>query len=38
VAALECTSRKMVPKRFQIESTKLINEIRELKTLLGERG
>ncbi|AEF82891.1 ATP-binding protein [Leadbettera azotonutricia] len=38
VASLECTSKKMVPKRFQIESTKLINEIRELKSLLGERG
>jgi ATP-dependent Zn protease len=38
VASLECTSKKMVPKRFQIENTKLINEIRELKSLLGERG
>jgi hypothetical protein len=27
-----------VPKRFQIENTKLINEIRELKAMLGERG
>jgi AAA+ superfamily predicted ATPase len=38
VAALECTSKRMVPRRFQVENTKLINEIRELKTMLGERG
>jgi ATP-dependent Zn protease len=38
VAALECTSKKMVPRRFQIENTKLISEIRELKTVLGEKG
>jgi AAA+ superfamily predicted ATPase len=39
VAVLECTSRKMVPKRFQgMENGKLLNEIRELKALLGERG
>jgi ATP-dependent Zn protease len=38
VASLECTSKKMVPKRFQIENTKLINEIRDLKLLLGERS
>ena len=37
VASLECTSKKMVPKRFQIENTKLVNEILELKLLLGER-
>jgi len=38
VAVLECTSREMVPKRFQnLERGKLIEEIRELKTLLGER-
>ena len=37
VASLECTSKKMVPKRFQIENTKLVNEIMELKLLLGER-
>ncbi len=38
VAVLECTSREMVPKRFQnLERAKLIDEIRELKTLLGER-
>jgi hypothetical protein len=28
----------MVPRRFQIENTKLINEIRDLKTILGEKG
>jgi AAA+ superfamily predicted ATPase len=38
VAALECTSKRMIPRRFQIENTKLINEIRELKAILGERG
>ena len=37
VASLECTSKKMVPKRFQIENTRLVSEIRELKILLGER-
>jgi SpoVK/Ycf46/Vps4 family AAA+-type ATPase len=37
-AALECTSKRMVPQRFRIENTKLIHEIRELKALLGERG
>jgi len=37
VASLECTSKRMVPKRFQIENTKLVNEILELKILLGER-
>ena len=38
VASLECTSKKMVPKRFRIENTKLVNEIHELKMLLGERA
>ena len=38
VASLECTSKKMVPKRFHIENTKLVNEILELKMLLGERA
>jgi ATP-dependent Zn protease len=38
VASLECTSKKMVPKRFQIENSKLVNEILELKLLLGERN
>ena len=37
VASLECTSRRMIPKRFQLDNTKLINEIRDLKNLLGER-
>ncbi|MBN2511251.1 MAG: ATP-binding protein [Spirochaetales bacterium] len=39
VAVLECTSREMVPKTFQnLDRSKLVNEIRELKELLGERG
>jgi AAA+ superfamily predicted ATPase len=38
VAVLECTSREMVPKKFQnLDRGKLIMQIRELKTLLGER-
>lgn len=38
VAVLECTSREMVPKRFQnLDRSKLVQEIRELKELLGER-
>ncbi len=38
VAVLECTSREMVPKRFRnLDRGKLIDEIRELKVLLGER-
>jgi ATP-dependent Zn protease len=38
VAVLECTSREMVPKRFQnLDRSKLIEDIRQLKTLLGER-
>ena len=37
VAVLECTSREMVPKKFQnLDRGKLIAEIRELKMLLGE--
>lgn len=37
VAVLECTSKEMIPKRFQnFERAKVINQIRELKTLLGE--
>jgi AAA+ superfamily predicted ATPase len=39
VAVLECTSREMVPKRFQnLDRSKLVGQIRELKELLGERG
>ncbi|MCX7024090.1 MAG: AAA family ATPase [Spirochaetes bacterium] len=39
VAVLECTSKEMVPKRFQnLDRTKLVKDISELKTLLGERG
>ena len=38
VAVLECTSREMVPKRFQnLDRGKLVAEIRQLKELLGER-
>ncbi len=38
VAVLECTSREMVPKRFQnLDRTKLVRDIRELKSLIGER-
>ncbi|MBN2049943.1 MAG: ATP-binding protein [Spirochaetales bacterium] len=37
VAVLECTSREMVPKKFRnLERTRLIAEISQLKTLLGE--
>lgn len=37
VAVLECTSREMVPKKFQnLERGKIISEIKQLKTLLGE--
>jgi ATP-dependent 26S proteasome regulatory subunit len=39
VAVLECTSKEMVPKRFQnLDRTKLVRDIQELKSLLGERG
>jgi AAA+ superfamily predicted ATPase len=39
VAVLECTSREMVPGRFQnLERTKLINTIKDIKVLLGERA
>jgi ATP-dependent Zn protease len=39
VAVLECTSREMLPKRFQnLSREKLIQDIQELKLLLGERG
>ena len=38
VAVLECTSKEMVPRRFQnLDRTKLVRDIRELKELLGER-
>ena len=38
VAVLECTSREQVPKKFQnLDRGRLIQEIKELKTLLGER-
>jgi ATP-dependent 26S proteasome regulatory subunit len=37
VAVLECTSKEMVPKRFQNpDRTKLVKDIQELKALLGE--
>jgi AAA+ superfamily predicted ATPase len=38
VAVLECTSKEMIPRRFQnLDRTKLIKDIHELKSLLGER-
>jgi ATP-dependent Zn protease len=38
VSVLECTSREMVPKRFQaFDRTKLVSEIQQLKLLLGEK-
>jgi len=38
VAVLECTSKEMVPSRFQkLPRNKIISDIQELKTLLGER-
>jgi ATP-dependent Zn protease len=38
VAVLECTSREMVPRKFRnLDRSKLVNEIQQLKTLLGER-
>ena len=37
VAVLECTSRKMVPRKFQnLDRSKLVHDIRQLKELLGE--
>ncbi|MDR1174375.1 MAG: AAA family ATPase [Treponema sp.] len=38
VAVRECTSKRMVPKRFQMDDTRLMKEIQELKVLSGERG
>jgi len=38
VAVLECTSREMVPRRFQnLDRIKIVSDIKQLKTLLGER-
>jgi SpoVK/Ycf46/Vps4 family AAA+-type ATPase len=38
VAVLECTSREMLPKRFQnLERGTLVSDIRQLKILTGER-
>jgi AAA+ superfamily predicted ATPase len=38
VAVLECTSREMIPKEFRsLPRSKIINDIQELKALLGER-
>jgi len=38
VAVLECTSKEMIPTRFQkLPRSKVINDIKELKMLLGER-
>jgi SpoVK/Ycf46/Vps4 family AAA+-type ATPase len=39
VAILECTSKEMIPKKFRDYSrARLIKEIQELKSLLGERS
>jgi ATP-dependent 26S proteasome regulatory subunit len=39
VAVLECTSKEMIPRRFRnLERTKLVNTIQELKILLGDRA
>ncbi len=39
VAVLECTSREMVPKKFQnLDRTRLIKDIKELKSLIGEKS
>jgi len=38
VAVLECTSKEMIPTRFQrMQRNKIMNDIQELKALLGER-
>lgn len=38
VAVLECTSKEMIPARFQkLPRSKVISDIQELKALLGER-
>jgi hypothetical protein len=38
VAVLECTSKEMIPTRFQkLPRGKIISEIQELKSALGER-
>jgi AAA+ superfamily predicted ATPase len=37
VAVLECTSREMIPAKFRnLDKNKIINEIQQLKILLGE--
>ena len=38
VAVLECTSREMMPKRFQdLDRAQIVETIKQLKVLLGER-
>jgi SpoVK/Ycf46/Vps4 family AAA+-type ATPase len=38
VAVLECTSREMVPKRYRnMDRSRLVGQIRDLKVLLGEK-
>jgi len=38
VAVLECTSKEMIPSRFQkMQRNKIMNDIQVLKSLLGER-
>lgn len=36
VAALECTSKEMIPKRYQKDRNAIIEEISQLKQILGE--
>ncbi len=39
VAVLECTSREMVPRRFRnLDRGRLVNDIKQLKVLLGEHS
>jgi len=38
VAVLECTSKEMIPRQFRdMNRTKIINDIQQLKALLGEK-
>ena len=38
VAVLECTSKEMIPSKFQkLSRTEILNNINEIKALIGER-
>jgi len=38
VAVLECTSREMIPEKFRkLPRSRIINDIQELKALLGDK-